>query len=327
MQKYNYWVFLRLLNIGEGKTLDQIFEGLVVKSTGSWCQVKTALGLIDCRVKGKFRIKGIRTTNPITVGDFVKYTLNTEDQTGTIFDIVPRQNYIIRKAIQLHRESQLIAANVDQAILMVSLKNPETLPEFIDRFLLSTEAYFIETIIVVNKTDLIDEATYTAFAAIYEPIGYRCIPISVVSQKNLDKVASVLQNKTTIISGNSGVGKSSLLQHFLPGEQIKVDSISDYHQTGKHTTTFSEMFFIDEETRIIDTPGIRSYGIIDIDKSEVGLYFKEIFHTSKECKFSNCRHLNEPQCAVIEAVKRGEISESRYRSYLNIVLDDESKYR
>ena len=302
-------------------------QGLVIKSTGSWYSVLFEGKIISCNIRGKLRLKGIKSTNPVTVGDMADFEFIEVEGQGIITKIHPRKNYIIRKATRFHAESHLLAANIDQALLFVCLKNPQTPLEFIDRFLLTAEAYFIPTTIVLNKSDLSSSEEIEEFVNIYRLAGYETIPISVLENKNVEKVITKMQNKITLLAGNSGVGKSSLINGINPLLDLKVNAISDYHKSGKHTTTFSELFIVQENMYVVDTPGIRSFGIIDIDESEVGLYFKEIFHISKNCKFSNCKHVNEPGCAVVEAFKDGLIAESRYKSYLNIVLDDKSKYR
>ena len=302
-------------------------QGLVTKSTGSWYTVMCGNEIIQCRIKGKFRMKGIRTSNPVTVGDKVNFEIVPEDKTGIIHSIEPRTNYIIRKATRFHHESHLIAANIDQAFLMVSLKLPETPYEFIDRFLLSAEMFFIKTTILINKTDLIDEEVLNAFISIYENAGYECIPISVTTHSGVEDVARLMKNKLTLIAGNSGVGKSSLIRSINPDLNLKIGEISDYHKSGKHTTTFSEIFKITDDCLVIDTPGIKSFGLIDIEKNEIGIYFKDIFHASDTCKFHNCTHIHEPGCAVIKAVEEGKLAWSRYRSYVNIFTDENEKHR
>lgn len=302
-------------------------KGLVIKSTGSWYTVLHEGAIVQCRIKGKFRIKGIRTSNPVTVGDIVHFKPVDEDGTGVIAKIEPRKNYIIRKATRFHHESHLIASNIDQAMLMVSLKAPETPLEFIDRFLLAAESFFIESRIIINKVDILDEEEIAAFKSIYEQAGYPCELLSVKTGEGLANMKDLMQGKLSLIAGNSGVGKSSLIKAINPDLDIQIGEISEYHQSGKHTTTFSEIFQLQEDTLIIDTPGIRSFGLIDLDKAEIGHFFKEIFHESKNCKFNNCTHTNEPGCAVIEAVQEGRIGLSRYNSYVNILTDDDSKHR
>jgi ribosome biogenesis GTPase len=302
-------------------------QGLVLKTTGSWYTVLSNGKKVNCRIKGKFRTKGIKTSTPVAVGDKVHFDVIKEDNTGIITKIDPRKNYIIRKATRFHHEAHLIAANIDQAFLMVTLKSPVTPLEFIDRFLLSAEMFFIEAKILINKTDLVDKDELNSFIEIYEKAGYECIPMCVPEFHGVEDVHQRMKGKLSLISGNSGVGKSSFIQAINPELNLKISEISDYHQSGKHTTTFSEIFEVTKDCFVIDTPGIRSFGLIDIDKNEIGLYFKDVFHASANCKFTNCTHLQEPGCMVREAVAEGKIAESRYRSYVNIYLDDENKHR
>jgi ribosome biogenesis GTPase len=302
-------------------------QGLVVKTTGSWYYVMYNNILYSCKLKGNFRLKGIKSSTPVTVGDRVEFETVSTENTGVISVIEPRKNYIIRKATRFHHESHLIAANIDQAFLMISLKSPATPYEFIDRFLLAAEMFFIPVKILLNKVDLIDEQTILEFTEIYNKAGYECIPMSITTGVGVIEVHELMRGKLTLISGNSGVGKSSLIKVINPEIEIKIDEISDYHQSGKHTTTFSEIFKLTDECLVIDTPGIKSFGLIDIKKNEVGVYFKDIFHVSKNCKYYNCTHLHEPGCAVIDAVKNDMISKSRYRSYVNIFTDEGEKHR
>jgi ribosome biogenesis GTPase len=304
-------------------------KGLVLKSTGSWYTIKNGDKIIQCRIKGKFRTKDIVTTNPVTVGDQVLYE-QAEDGTGIITQIEPRKNYIIRRSTRFHKEAHLLGANMDQALIMISLMHPASPREFIDRFLLTAEAYQIPSVILINKTDLLDakdQYMLKEFIHTYELAGYPCITMSVLENKNISQVFDLMKGKLNLIAGNSGVGKTALINAIAPELNLKTSEISDYHQVGKHTTTFSEIFIIDDDTYVIDSPGIKGFGILDIDKSEVGLYFPEIFRISKECKFYNCTHLHEPGCAVIKAVEEGNIGLSRFRSYTNIMLDEGSKYR
>lgn len=302
-------------------------QGLVTKSTGSWYTVLCNKQYILCRIKGKFRIKGIRTSNPVTVGDKVNFEFVPEDNTGIIHTIEPRTNYIIRKATRFHHESHLLAANIDQAFLMVSLKSPRTPFEFIDRFLLAAEMFFINTVILINKTDLARSEDVESFKAVYETAGYECKIMSVSQNLGVEEVAESMRNKLTLVAGNSGVGKSSLIRAINPEIDLKIGEISDYHDSGKHTTTFSEIFEITEDCFVVDTPGIKSFGLIDLEKNEIGVYFKDIFHASADCQFSNCTHIHEPKCAVRQAVKEGKIAASRYKSYVNIVSDENDKHR
>ena len=306
-------------------------HGLVVKNTGSWYQVKTDDGqLINCKIKGNFRLKGIRSTNPIAVGDGVQIILNNEG-TAFISEIDDRKNYIIRKASNLSKQSHILAANLDQCMLIVTINYPETSTVFIDRFLASAEAYRIPVTLIFNKIDryndnelrLIQELTQ-----LYTSIGYPCFSISAKKQIGIDNVKEALKGKITLFSGNSGVGKSTLINTLLPELNLKTGEISDAHNTGMHTTTFSEMFPFEDDGYIIDTPGIKGFGTFDMKDEEVGHYFKEIFQVSANCKYNNCTHTHEPGCAVLEAVENHQISLSRYTSYLSILEDkDERKYR
>lgn len=302
-------------------------KGLVLKSTGSWYTVLYNEEIIPCRIKGKFRIQGIKTSNPVAVGDKVDFEFIKEDNTGLITTIEPRKNYIIRKATRFHHEAHLIATNIDQAFLMVCLKNPKTPLEFIDRFLLSAEMFFIPSSIVLNKTDLFTDNQINEFIDIYDKAGYKVYPISVEKEQGIHELHERMKNKLTLISGNSGVGKSSFINRINPELNLKTNEISEYHKAGKHTTTFSEIFQLSKEAMVVDTPGIKSFGVIELEKNEIGLYFKEIFHQSKQCKFTNCTHIHEPGCAVIEAVKSDIIAYSRYKSYVNIFTDEGEKHR
>ena len=302
-------------------------HGLVVKNTGSWYTVLTDDGqLIDCKVKGNFRIKGIRSTNPVAVGDGV--TVNSE---GWIVDIDDRRNYIIRKSINLSKQSHIIAANVDQALLVVTVNYPQTSTTFIDRFLASAEAYRVPVILVFNKSDLLsdDEARYQQMLiTLYETIGYECRVISAETGEGVDALKALLPDKITLLSGNSGVGKSTLINRLVPDANLRTAEISDAHNTGQHTTTFSEMIPLEGGGWLIDTPGIKGFGTFDMEPDELTSYFKEIFHFSKDCRFSNCTHTHEPGCAVLKALEDHYIAPSRYQSYLSMLEDkDQGKYR
>jgi ribosome biogenesis GTPase len=301
-------------------------KGLVVKNTGSWYTVRTDDGqLLDCKVKGNFRLKGIRTTNPVAVGDRVE--INEE---GWITSIEDRRNYIIRKSINLSKQSHIIAANVDQAFLIVTVANPQTSTTFIDRFLASAEAYRVPVVLIFNKTDLLDEDALRyqqAVVNLYETIGYECRQISAETGEGVDDLRPMLDGKITLLSGNSGVGKSTLINRLVPGANLRTAEISDAHNTGMHTTTFSEMISL-TSGYLIDTPGIKGFGTFDMEPEEITSYFKDIFHFSKDCRFSNCTHTHEPGCAVLKAVEEHYIAESRYQSYLSMLQDkDEGKYR
>ena len=305
-------------------------RGLVIKNTGSWYTVLTDDGqLIDCKIKGNFRLKGIRSTNPVAVGDRVEIVPNNEG-TAFITEIEDRRNYIIRKSINLSKQSHIIAANVDQAILVVTVVNPQTSTTFIDRFLASAEAYRVPVILAFNKTDLLDDDMrryQEAMVNLYKTIGYECYQISAGTGEGIDALHSQLKGRITLLSGNSGVGKSTLINRLVPDANLRTSEISDAHNTGQHTTTFSEMIRI-EDGWLIDTPGIKGFGTFDIEPEELTSYFKEIFHFSQDCRFSNCTHTHEPGCAVLKALEDHYIAESRYQSYLSMLEDkDEGKYR
>ena len=302
-------------------------KGLVIKNTGSWYGVLTDDGqLLECKVKGNFRIKGIRSTNPVAVGDRV-----TVGEGNWIVDIEDRRNYIIRKSINLSKQSHILAANVDQALLVVTVVNPQTSTTFIDRFLASAEAYRVPVILVFNKTDLLDEDLrryQEALVHLYQTIGYTCLQISATTGSGIDDIRSLLEGKITLLSGNSGVGKSTLINRLVPDANLRTGEISDAHNTGQHTTTFSEMIPLESNGWVIDTPGIKGFGTFDMEPEELTSYFKEIFRFSKDCRFSNCTHTHEPGCAVLKALEDHYIAESRYQSYLSMLEDkSEGKYR
>ncbi len=304
--------------------------GLVIKSTGSWYKVKHNFGITNCKIKGKFRLEGIRSTNPIAVGDVVTFEIQREDDTGIITKIAARKNYIIRKSTNLSRKGHILAANIDQAILLVSMSKPRTSAVFIDRFLTSADAYRIPTRIVFNKLDIYSDKEMEQMQqliATYEKIGYPCHQISAIEQTNLDEIKGLLQNKISLITGNSGVGKSTLINVIDPDLELKTDAISDYHLKGKHTTTFYEMFELVMGGYIIDSPGIKGFGLVDFEKEKISHHFPEMFERLSECRFHNCTHTHEPGCAVKQAIDEGEISQSRYNSYLSILADDDEKYR
>lgn len=306
-------------------------HGLIIKNTGSWYTVKTDDGrIVECKVKGNFRLKGIRSTSPVAVGDYVDIIMNAEG-TALISAIDDRKNYIIRKASNLSKQSQIIAANLDQALLIITIKQPETSTTFIDRFLAGAEAYRVPVVLVFNKTDLLndDERHYQQqMVTLYETIGYPCIEISAETGMGIDQLQTLLKQKVTLVSGNSGVGKSTLINAIIPHADQRTAEISNAHGTGMHTTTFSEMIELAEGGYLIDTPGIKGFGTFDIEREELTSYFKEIFEFSKDCKFNNCTHTHEPGCAVLQAVENHYISVSRYQSYLNMLEDkDDSKYR
>ena len=307
-------------------------RGLIVRNTGSWYTVKTDDGqLFDCKVKGIFRLKGIRSTNPVAVGDVVSIMPSPDGQTALIDDIEDRRNYIIRKASNLSKQSHIIAANVDMAALVVTIAHPETSTTFIDRFLASAEAYRVPVLLIFNKTDLYDEAELrqmSSLVSLYRSIGYECLTCSAETGNGIDELQAVLMDKTTLLSGNSGVGKSTLLNLLVPEAEAKTAEISVAHDAGMHTTTFSEMYFLPQGGSLIDTPGIKGFGTFDMEREEVSHYFREIFTTSADCRFGNCTHTHEPGCAVLQAVAEGRIAESRFMSYLSMLEDkDENKYR
>ena len=307
-------------------------SGLVIRNTGSWYTVKTDDGgqLVDCKIKGNFRLKGIRSTNPGAVGDRVTIVPNQEG-TAFITAIHDRRNYIIRKSSNLSKQSHIIAANVDLAVLVVTVNYPQTATTFIDRFLASAEAYRIPVVLVFNKTDLLtdEELHYQQMMIdLYDTVGYEAIALSAETGEGMEKLEAALKDKTTVMSGNSGVGKSTLINRLIPGVNLKTAEISDAHNQGMHTTTFSEMLQLPSGGYIIDTPGIRGFGTFDIEPEELTSYFKEIFHFSKDCRFNNCTHTHEPGCAVLKALEEHYIAESRYQSYLSMMDDkEEGKYR
>jgi ribosome biogenesis GTPase len=303
-------------------------QGLITKSTGSWYQVRSGDETIDCRIKGKFRIKGITTTNPLAVGDMVDFDMEPEQGTGVITNLRQRKNYIIRKAINLSKQAQIIAANLDRALLVVTLASPRTSLGFIDRFLVTAEAYDIPACLIFNKLDLFSEEgleILDEYKAIYENIGYPCYSVSALEGTNIDEVKSLLKDKVTLISGHSGVGKSSLINRLLPDLDLRTHMVSEWSDKGMHTTTFAEMFELPQGGYIIDTPGIRELGVIDIEKEVLSHFFPEMRDRMNQCRFNNCRHINEPGCAVLDALEEGEISPSRYNSYLSIYNGNDTR--
>ncbi|MDT7828105.1 ribosome small subunit-dependent GTPase A [Pricia sp. S334] len=308
-------------------------KGTVYRSTGSWYSVKTENGdFVDCRIKGKFRIQGIQSTNPIAVGDVVEFEIEElgDERFGTISAIADRKNYIVRKSVKLSKRTHIIAANLDQVFLLVTLNNPTTYPLFIDRFLATAEAYDVAAVLLFNKTDTYDSeelAEIKFLAALYRQIGYTCIGISALTGKNVEKVRQMMRDKTSMFAGHSGAGKSTLVNTLEPSLDLKTAEISEQHLQGQHTTTFPEMFDLSFGGRIIDTPGIKGFGVVDMDKDEIGDYFREFFALKENCKFNNCLHLNEPECAVKEALEEGEVAWSRYRSYVQMITGEEDNYR
>ena len=307
--------------------------GIVYKSTGSWYTVKTLNGKIyECRIKGKFRLKDIKSTNPIAVGDKVDFDLETNNDqvTGVINTIHERKNYIVRKSVNLSKQTHIIAANIDQVFLLVTINNPPTFTSFIDRFLVTAEAYSITAILLFNKIDTYDDETLLEvkyLAHEYRKIGYECIGISAETGKNVDQVKQHMVGKVSMFAGHSGVGKSTLVNSVEPNLKLRTKEISSQHMQGQHTTTFAEMFDLSFDAKIIDTPGIKGFGVVNMEREEVGDYFPEFFALKQECKFNNCLHLEEPKCAVKDALDRDEISFSRYRSYLQILEGEDEHYR
>ena len=308
-------------------------KGTVYKSTGSWYQVKSEAGTFyDCRIKGKFRIKGIKSTNPVAVGDKVEFDIEDKEgaEQGVIKKIEKRENYIIRKSVNLSKQTHIIASNIDQVFLLVTLNNPPTLTTFIDRFLVTAEAYHVKAVLLFNKVDSYNEDELVEvkyLAAMYRNAGYDCIGISATTGKNVDKVKEMMLGKTSMFAGHSGTGKSTLINAIEPGLNLKTSRISEQHKQGQHTTTFAEMFDLTFDARIIDTPGIKGFGVVEIEREELGDYFPEFFRIKQDCKFRNCLHLEEPKCAVKDALEEGKIAWSRYKSYLQILEGEEDNYR
>jgi ribosome biogenesis GTPase len=303
-------------------------QGTVIKSTGSWYIVKTEDGqLLNCRIRGKFRMLDIKSTNPIVVGD--KVLLSQEEDSFLIDELFDRKNIIVRKSVNLSKQTHILASNIDQAILVATMQSPLTSTGFIDRFLVSAQAYGIEVVILFNKVDLYDDATLTLMrerCSIYEKIGYQCLTKSTLND-DLSDVKNLMKDKVNVISGHSGVGKSTLLNMIQPNLNIHTQEVSEQHQQGQHTTTFSEMHDLDFGASIIDTPGVRGFGLIEMDKYELGDYFIEFFKLKSECKFNNCLHINEPKCAVKLALENREIAPSRYKNYLNMLEQDDESFR
>ncbi len=304
-------------------------NGTVYKSTGSWYTVKAEDGAFyECRIKGKFRTQGIKSTNPVAVGDHVVFELETlgDETVGVISEIGERKNYIIRKSVKLSKQTHIIASNLDQVFLLITLNNPMTFTSFIDRFLVTAEAYDIPVVLLFNKMDTYseEETGEVAFLMdLYSKIGYTCLQIEAKSGKNVDKVKEMMLGKTSMFAGHSGVGKSTLVNALEPGLHLRTAEISEQHLQGQHTTTFAEMYDLSFDARIIDTPGIKGFGIVDMEKEEIGDYFPEFFELKEHCKFNNCLHLDEPKCAVKEALENDEVAWSRYRSYVQMLTGEE----
>ena len=307
--------------------------GIVYKSTGSWYTVKSETGdFMECRMKGKFRMKGIKSTNPIAVGDVVDYELDNSSDTvtGTIHNIHDRKNYIVRKSVNLSKQIHIIASNIDQVFLLITIDNPPTTTSFIDRFLVTAEAYGIETVLVFNKIDTLtdtslDEQLYMQH--VYQEIGYRCLRVSSTEGKGVEELKQLMLDKVSMLSGHSGVGKSTLVNALEPSLHLKTKNISEQSKQGQHTTTFAEMYDLSFGAKIIDTPGIKGFGIVDMEKEEIGGYFPEFFKLQDQCKFQNCLHKEEPHCAIKAALENDEIAWSRYNSYLKILEGDDEHYR
>ncbi len=307
-------------------------QGIVIKSTGSWFRVATTdKKEYECRIKGKFRLKGIKTTNPVAVGDKVLFELEDNEETGIINTILDRKNYIIRKSVNLSKQAQILAANIDQAFLLITIDNPPTFTGFIDRFLVSSEAYHIPTVLVFNKIDEVQKDEYLSYQletmkAIYSQIGYECLEISAKEHINIDLIKAKMQGKVSTFAGHSGVGKSTLVNAIESSLNLKTKAISTSHSQGQHTTTFAAMYPLSFGGYIIDTPGIKGFGLVDMEKEDLDHYFPEFFKRKELCKFNNCLHFNEPNCAVKAAVEKEEIAYSRYESYLQM-LEDDQNYR
>jgi ribosome biogenesis GTPase len=305
-------------------------KGLVYKSTGSWYQVKSDEGkFYQCRIKGKLRLSGIRSTSPVAVGDRVGFDLDDE-AVGVIHTIDQRENYLVRKSVNLSKQLHIIGANIDLVFLVITLKNPETFTTFIDRFLVSAAAFGIETVLLFNKMDQYTEEELervNELKVLYTSIGYQSLLCSTKSDQGMSELRNLMKDNTSIFSGHSGVGKSTLINTVAPELRLKIGEISEQHGQGQHTTTFAEMYDLSFGGRIIDSPGIRGFGIADINKEEIARYFKEFFKASENCKFNNCQHLSEPGCAVKSELEEGTIAESRYQSYLSMVLEEEGPYR
>jgi ribosome biogenesis GTPase / thiamine phosphate phosphatase len=324
-----YFMTFELINIAVN--FDLLEKGLIIKSTGSRYKVLYGNGsVVECTMRGRLRVKDHRSTNPVAVGDNVIFMFEQGQETGVISEVLDRKNYILRKSSNLSKQAQIIAANIDQVFLMITIILPETPIEFIDRFLITAEAYRITACIIINKTDLYshhEKERMEQIAALYTNIGYECFFLSIPEKSGLESLADKMRGKINLLAGNSGVGKTSLINAFDPSLDLKTEGISDYHKQGKHITTFPEMHRMPFGGFIIDSPGIRGFGVVDMERNEIYHFFPEIFRKSKDCRFYNCLHLDEPGCAVRPAVESGEISPFRYRSYLNIIADDNRKYR
>ncbi|QMU65062.1 MAG: ribosome small subunit-dependent GTPase A [Flavobacteriaceae bacterium] len=307
--------------------------GVIYKSTGSWYWVKSGDGTFyQCRIKGKFRIKGIKSTNPVAVGDHVHFELEKkgDDEIGVIHHIVERTNFIIRKSVNLSKQTHIIAANIDLVFLLITVNHPPTFTIFIDRFLVTAEAYSVKVVLIFNKIDICEAAERAEILylkEVYQTIGYTCIETSATENRNIGKIKELMSGKVSLFAGHSGVGKSTLINAIEPGLNLKTKKISDQHKQGQHTTTYAKMFDLNFDAKIIDTPGIKGFGLVAIEEEELGDYFPEFFSLKSRCKFNNCIHINEPDCAVKNALEQGEISWSRYKSYLQILEKEETHFR
>lgn len=304
-------------------------SGLVVKNNGSSYVVERFSDnkLFVCKIKGRFRLNDIKTTNPLSVGDRVDFELGDGNDDSVIFNILPRRNYIVRRSTNLSKEAHIIASNLDNVFLVASLHSPSTSYEFVDRFLVTCELYHVPVTILLNKIDLCDKEEVDEFVAVYKKAGYEVLLCSATKQIGINAVKELMKGKISLFSGNSGVGKSTIINAVAPEVDTKVGDVSDHHSKGKHTTTFSQMFKIDGDTYLIDTPGVKGFGLIDVERDEICRYFPDLFSVSTACRFNNCTHTHEPNCAVVEAVKNGAISLERYESYLKILDDEKDKYR
>ncbi len=328
---YTFYIASFFVSLVNNSIIFAVMNGVVTKSTGSWYTVYAENEqVVECRLKGKFRIKGIKSTNPVAVGDYVKFKLEEGKETGVINEIVERKNYIIRKSVKLSKQTHIIAANIDVAFLLITIDNPPTFTGFIDRFLATAEAYSIPAVLLFNKLDSYNDEQLEKLAMledVYTEIGYKCIAISATKNICIDELTALMKGKTTMFSGHSGVGKSTLINAIEPGLNLKTAEVSKTHKQGMHTTTFAEMFHLSFGGFIIDTPGIKGFGVVDFDPEEITDFFPEFFKLKSACKFSNCKHINEPKCAIKEAVEAGEIAYSRYNSYLQMMEGDEEHYR
>ncbi len=308
-------------------------RGLVYKSTGSWYSVKTQDNKqFDCRIKGKFRLDDIKSTNPIAVGDYVDFEVekNSDVETGVIHNICERKNYVLRNSVNLSKQTHILASNIDVVFLIITISSPVTSTNFIDRFLLTSNAYSIKTILLFNKIDLLNKTELiilNKLTKIYSDIGYDCHEISAKNQVNLDKVQSIMKDNVSMFGGHSGVGKSTLINSLQPNLNLRTKNISIQHSQGQHTTTNAELYDLDFGAKIIDTPGIRGFGIVDFEKSDIKNYFPEFYKLINQCKFNDCMHVNEPKCIIKKYVEEGQIASSRYENYLQILEDDKSSYR